>query len=418
MKKLTILLAVLLCCTGCAAPIADPSVADPSVADLMKNITPNPVFAKELADVSDAAVTDFALRLFRTGMEDGKNTLLSPLSVLAALSMTANGTKGETLSQMEAVLGMPVEELNTWLHIYTANLPEEETYKLHLANSIWFTDSPTFTVNEDFLQTTADYYDAGIYRAPFDQSTCDAINSWVSDNTDGMIPQILEQIPEDAVMYLVNALAFDAQWQKPYAEYQIREGSFTAEDGTEQTTQMMYSEENRYLEDGKTVGFIKYYTDRKYAFAALLPEEGVTVSEYVAALTGERLQQILADAEHTAVETALPQFETSYDVEMSDILQTMGMTDAFDGWKADLTGLGTSTEGNINISRVLHKTYISVDGKGTKAAAATAVEAVTESAMEMPEPKRVYLDRPFVYMLIDCETNLPFFIGTLMTIPE
>ncbi|MBQ3590873.1 MAG: hypothetical protein II979_02950, partial [Clostridia bacterium] len=95
-----------------------------------------------------------------------------------------------------------------------------------------------------------------------------------------------------------------------------------------------------------------------------------------------------------------------------------GMTDAFDGTLADFSGLGSSTEGNITISRVLHKTYIAVDGKGTKAAAATAVEAVTECAMIEPEPKQVYLDRPFVYLLIDCETNLPFFIGTFMTIPE
>jgi len=408
MKKLSILLAALLSLTGCAAP----------AADLKHGITPNPVFARELTEVSDAAVTDFALRLFRAGMEEGENTLLSPLSVLAALSMTANGAKGETLSQMESVLGMPVEELNTWLHIYTANLPREEGYKLHLANSIWFTDNPTFTVNEAFLQTTADYYDAGIYSAPFDASTCDAINRWVKDNTDGMIPQILEQIPEDAVMYLVNALAFDAKWQEPYSEYQIRDGDFTTEDGTKQTAQMMYAEENRYLEDGKAVGFVKYYEDRKYAFAALLPEEGMTVADYVSTLTGERLQEILTSAEAVPVETALPQFTVEYDVEMSDILQSMGMTDAFDGTLADFSGLGSSTEGNITISRVLHKTYIAVDGKGTKAAAATAVEAVTECVMIEPEPKQVYLDRPFVYLLIDCETNLPFFIGTFMTIPE
>ena len=408
MKKLTILLAALLSLTGCAAP----------AENLMQGITPNPVFAKELTDVSDTAVTDFALRLFRAGMEEGKNTLLSPLSVLAALSMTANGANGETLSQMESVLGMPVEELNTWLHIYTANLPREEGYKLHLANSIWFTDNPTFTVNEAFLQTTADYYDAGIYRAPFDADTCAAINDWVKDNTDGMIPQILDQIPEDAVMYLVNALAFDAKWQEPYSEYQIRDGDFTTEDGTKQTVQMMYAEENRYLEDGKAAGFVKYYEDRKYAFAALLPEEGVTVADYVSTLTGERLQEILTSAEAVTVETALPQFTVEYDVEMSSVLQSMGMTDAFDGNLSDLSGLGSSTEGNITISRVLHKTYIAVDGKGTKAAAATAVEAVTECAMIEPEPKQVYLDRPFVYMLLDCETNLPFFIGTLMTIPE
>ena len=99
---------------------------------------------------------------------------------------------------------------------------------------------------------------------------------------------------------------------------------------------------------------------------------------------------------------------------MSEILREMGMPIAFEDG-ADFTGLGTSTEGPVHMSRVLHKTYISVDGKGTKAGAATVVEMVEETAMEAPvEPKRVYLDRPFVYMLIDCETMLPFFIGAMM----
>ncbi len=103
---------------------------------------------------------------------------------------------------------------------------------------------------------------------------------------------------------------------------------------------------------------------------------------------------------------------------MSDILKAMGMTDAFDISKADFTSLGQSEKGNIYISRVLHKTYIAVDEKGTKAGAATVVEAAAGEAAPMEEPKTVYLDRPFVYMLIDCETNLPIFIGTAMDIGQ
>lgn len=389
---------------GCAMP----------AEDLMKNIIPNPVYARELEDVSDAAVTDFAVRLFQSSLQEGGNTLISPLSVLAALSMTANGARGETLTQMESVLGMPVEELNTWLHIYLANLPEAEQYKMRIANSVWFTDEPSFTVNEDFLQTNADYYSAGIYKAPFDASTRDAINDWVEDNTDGMIEDILDEIPEEAVMYLVNALAFDAEWQKIYPEYAVREGEFTTEDGQIQPVEMMYSEEHGYLEDENAAGFIKYYNSRKYAFAALLPDEGVTVAEYTASLTGEHLHKLLTEASWETVEAAIPKFETEYSAEMSEILKEMGMPIAFEDG-ADFTGLGTSTEGPVHMSRVLHKTYISVDGKGTKAGAATVVEMVEETAMEAPvEPKRVYLDRPFVYMLIDCETMLPFFIGAMM----
>ncbi len=390
--------------TACAAP------AD----DLMQNVTPNPVGDVVLSEVDSVAVTDFALRLFQASVEPEGNTLISPLSVLVALSMTANGAEGETLSQMEAVLGMSADDLNAWIHAYTEGLPAAEQYKLSLANSIWFTDKDTFTVSPDFLQVNADYYGAGIYRAPFNDTTCQQINDWVEEKTDGMIRDILDRIPESAVMYLVNALAFDAEWESVYKKYEIGANLFTAASGEQREVEMMYADENRYLETDGAVGFIKYYKDRKYAFAALLPEEGTSPGALAASLTGEQLQALLSAPQTVPVETAIPKFETEYDIEMSDVLKAMGMPDAFDGGKADFSALGYSEEGNIFISRVLHKTYINVDEKGTKAGAATVVEMDTESAAEPPaDLKRVYLNRPFLYMLIDTETNLPFFIGTV-----
>ena len=175
----------------------------------------------------------------------------------------------------------------------------------------------------------------------------------------------------------------------------------------------MYSTENGYLEDENATGFIKYYKDRKYAFVALLPNEGITVSEYVNSLNGESLAEMLENPQAIPVNTAIPKFETEYDTDMAEFLASMGMPKAFDASKADFSALGTSSAGNIFISRVLHKTFISVGEKGTKAGAATAVEMRDECAPGYTENKTVYLDRPFVYMLIDCENNIPFFIGTL-----
>lgn len=391
--------------------------ADTVPSDLMQNITSSsdqPAKAPR-ADIDNASVTDFAVRLFQNCMEEGKNTLISPLSVLVALSMTANGAEENTLAQMEAVLGMPVDELNVWIKAYMDGLPVGEKYKLSMANSIWFRDVESFSVKDDFLQTNADYYNADIYKAPFDETTRDEINTWVEDNTDGMIKDILNKVPKDVVMYLINALAFDAEWMRIYREYEIRDGVFTTEAGIQQDAEMMYSEENIYLEDKNAVGFVKHYANRKYAFAALLPNEGVTVAEYIAGLTGEHLNSLLSNVRYETVNTALPKFEAEYNVEMQKILSDMGMSDAFDAYKADFSGIGSTENGILFISRVLHKTYINVDEKGTKAGAATVVEMSTECAVESPkEPKKVYLDRPFVYMLIDCETNLPFFIGTMM----
>ena len=155
--------------------------------------------------------------------------------------------------------------------------------------------------------------------------------------------------------------------------------------------------------------------DRKYAFAALLPNEGVSVADYISTLTGDGLSALLSIPEDVQVNAAIPKFESEYDAEMSGILVGMGMTDAFDPTAADFSGIGDSVDGNIYISRVLHKTYIAVEG--TKAGASTAVEMKSEgSAIEPKDYKTVYLDRPFLYMLIDCNTNTPIFIGTMMDI--
>ena len=411
MKKLIALLLVLAMALGMIA------CSQVSANDLMKDVPAKAVDVLPDMDAG-AAAADFGVRLFQNSMAEGKNTLISPLSVLYALAMTANGADGETLAQMEQVLGMDVDNLNSYMLAYLDLLPESKDYKMSLANSIWFKDDPNFAVEQSFLQTNADYYGAGAYKAAFDEGTRNDINNWVKEHTDGMIPEIIDEIPDEAIMYLVNALAFDAKWADEYEEHQIREGRFTMEDGTRQDVDMMHSEEYTYLEDDLATGFIKYYKDRRYAFVAMLPNEGVAVSQYVDSLTGEHLRELLNNPQDLTVFASIPKFETEYDIEMSEVLQEMGMTDAFDWRVADFSRLGTyNVDGmNICINRVLHKTFISVTEQGTRAGAATAVEMVAEGAMEIVEFKEVVLDRPFVYMLIDCETNLPFFIGTMMNV--
>ena len=362
-------------------------------------------------------LTDFGVRLMQQTMQSAKadeNVLISPLSVILALYMTANGAEGQTKEQMLQVLG---EDLNGYLKAYQDALPQGANYKLNIANGIWFKDKESLTVQEDFLKTNRDYFNAAIYKAPFNDTTCREINNWVKENTDGMISSILNEIPQDAVLYLINALSFDAKWAKIYQERSVHEDcTFTKEDGTKQKATLMYSEEHVYLEDEYATGFLKYYKENKYAFAALLPKEGITVADYVAGLTAEKLHGILTNAERTVVNAALPKFEAEYSVLLNDVLVQMGMEDAFSEINADFSDMAVSEDGNIFISRVLHKTFISVDEQGTKAGAATVVE--TTDACAPIEPYQVYLDRPFVYMLIDCETNQPFFIGTMMDVEK
>lgn len=424
MKRIIALFLVALLLTGCRKTIGG--------EDLMKNVKSSDekenkewiTIGSDVPDTFDPEtdepwdnklIGDFGLRLLRASMNEGENALVAPYSVLSALTMTAGGADGNTLTRMETVLGQSVDALNNWAKFGTL----EDDPCLRAANGIWFKDAASLIVEERFLQRNADYYQAAVYKAAFDNTTLKDINGFVEKNTDGMIKDILQEIPEDVVMYLVNALAFEAEWQEVYKADQVHDATFTAEDGTQQAMKLMWSEERLYLENDLATGFIKNYKEQgypaaRYAFAAFLPKAGVTVAELVDNLDGDSLQSFLANPQVTTVNAAMPKFEAEFAADLSQVLVDMGMSDAFDSSLADFSRMGSSANGNLYISQVLHKTSISVAEKGTKAGAATAVAMAEECAIE--EIKQVVLNRPFLYMIIDTQTNTPVFIGTLMEV--
>ena len=382
-------------------------------SDLTAGITANTVSGKAIDGQFINNTAEFSINLFKKTLSESDNSLISPLSVILALAMTANGADSETLSQMEEVLGkdIPLSDLNEYLYYYVRNLLSEDKMKLAIANSIWFRDDEErLKVEKDFLQTNADYYHASIYKAPFDQTTLDDINNWVNINTDGMIDQIIDQIDADTVMYLINAVVFDAEWQNVYNKENIYEDEFTAVDGEKHNVEFMRSVESSYLDDGNATGFVKPYYDGKYSFVTLLPNQGVSIDDYIESLSGESFIALLDNTENTPVNASLPKFSYDYEIKMNDALKALGMPEGFSPDDADFSKMGHSSIGNIYIGKVLHKTYITVDELGTKAGAVTKVEMNDEAYMET---KNVVLDRPFVYAIIDNETDLPIFIGVV-----
>ncbi|SHE87119.1 serpin B [Thermoanaerobacter uzonensis DSM 18761] len=410
--SITIFIAMLMNITGCSFP-----TSKVQAANLMEGIKANPVSEKNIDEKFINNTADFSIEIFKKLIDHKKNSLISPLSVMLALAMTANGADKETLSQMEKVLGknMPLEELNKYLYTYVMKLPNEEKSKLNIANSIWFKEGD-LTPSKNFLQANADYYGADIFKAAFDSSTVSDINNWVKSKTDGMIDKILNKIGPEDVMYLINAVAFDAEWETVYEKHNIYEDVFTDINGNKQKAEFMKSEENFYIEDEEVIGFIKPYAKNHYSFVVILPNENISVNEYIKTLTGEKFINLIKNAKTTLVHASLPKFKYDYEINLNSTLESLGMKDAFSPEKANFTKLGTSSVGNIFISEVLHKTFISVDEKGTKAGAVTSVD-MTSTGMPV-NPKIVKLDRPFVYAIIDNKTNLPIFIGTVMSIKD
>lgn len=398
---------------GCAGQV--------SAAELTAGITANKVSGKSADDKFTKSQFEFYAKLFKACVKERKNesVFISPLSVQLALAMTGNGASGETKKQMEKLLGgaIPLEELNEYLYSYVNSLGSADEYKVKIANSIWLRDDESrLQAEKDFLQKCCDYYSAEVFKAPFDSQAVKDMNSWVSDKTDGMIKEIIDKISSESIMFLLNGVMFDAVWNEPYMNGVVSSGTFTSVSGEQRIVNMMPSGENIYLEDENATGFMKDYKDGKYAFAALLPNENININDYVESLTGEKISAILGNAKNEMVSVKIPKFTCEFDMSLKDVLSDMGMEQAFDETKADFSKMAKSSEGNIFIGDVFHKTFITVDEQGTKAGAVTRVEVKDTAAAT--QVKEVFLDRPFVYMIIDKTNNLPIFMGVLADISE
>ncbi|MDM8162788.1 serpin family protein [Collinsella intestinalis] len=364
--------------------------------------------------------------------DPGANTFISPLSIAYALALAQNGAAGTTLDEIERVTGLATDELNAFLGAYARYLQTGDLWgdegsaasdgamPLHLANSVWMRESDTLDVRDDYLTTCARELDASVFSAPFDGSTVDDINAWVDEHTAHMIDRLINEIPDDARLYLINALAFEDTWEDPYEDADVEDDTFTCEDGLEQDIGLMRSREGAYLENEQFQGFIKPYTDYRFAFVGLLPRERGALADAVAALDGPALEALLQPLANAEANAGLPKFRLSYGTELTDALRALGMDAAFDALQADFTPLGTDEEGPLYIGQVLHKTFIDVNEEGTRAAAATSVGIETSAAAPMEEPVvyDVILDRPFAYLIIDYQLGIPVFAGTMQAIPD
>ena len=372
-------------------------------ADLTSAVKKRTVAAKTADETFTAAYDDFAVKMTKE-LYDGENTCISPLSIAAAFGMVTNGAKGETKSELEALLGCNAQTLNEYFAALMNKAADGK--QLHVANSVW-SKKNAVTVDGGFLDIVKNYYRAQVYLADFDGKTVQDINNWVFNNTRGGIDKIIDDIDSDMVMFLINALDFEAEWQKKFEKNSVRDATFYGTKN-ESTVKMMYANESRYLRDENAKGFVKPYAGGEFKFAAILPDKGVDIADYLSSLTGEKLASIVSGASTEPVEIGLPKFDFENTFNLIPTLKKLGVNKAF-APDADFSALGTTPDGNLYIGQVIHKTHIMVNEQKTKASAVTII-GVKDTAVAPGEP--IVLDRPFVYMILD-GNDLPMFIGVV-----
>ena len=366
------------------------------------------------------ASADFAIDLFkRSVMAKGKNAnvTIAPMSVMSALSLTANGARGKTLAQMCKVLGdgASMARINKNLAWYNSKLVNAKKARLRSANSVWYHNDGSLTMKKGFLAKARKYYAAEVSGADFnDPGAVKTINGWVAKNTNNMIKKIVDRLKASDRIAILNALYFDAEWRTPFEPSNVTTQRFTNANGKKRKVKMMHGTEYSYIEREGVTGFIKPYA-KGYSYVALLPKKGMNARQFAKGLTGDSFRKLVSGAKQATVLVALPKYTISYSNDsMEKQLKVMGMKLPFSS-AANFKSMATCSDGDLSVDRVVHKTKIEVDEQGTRAAAVTGVMMKANSAF-LGDVKRVTLNRPFVYAIVDNATKLPVFIGTVSNI--
>lgn len=359
------------------------------------------------------------------------STLVSPLSVALALSMTANGAAGNTLAQFQDVLGGGVDlvELNTACAQLMADYQGlGGSTKCAIANSLWV--DPEGQIRDDFIGKCRGVFDAQVFSAELsDPGIVKDLNGWVSKHTNKMIPRIInEPFNENTALLLVNALYLKNKWLYEFDPLATYERVFHHEDGSTSRMDFLskHDTELSYINGKGAQGVVLPYDDGRLAFFALIPDErpedgtpftmNCTPTELLGAwlytLDGDSLTRLINNREDALfLSFAMPKFTAEWKGNLEEILPLLGLEDAFVPGAADFSSLGDSPEGYY-ISQVIHATKIEVNEKGTEAAAATVVAAESGAAAPPQEGITLILDRPFLYGIVDLYTGVPLFLGT------
>jgi serpin B len=366
----------------------------------------------------------FAFDLYQSIRGDGGNLFYSPYSISLALAMTYAGARGETANQMAESLqfNLPDErlhaafnQLDLVLHSRGENVSEEDGrgFTLNIVNSLWGQDGYDFL--SEFLDILAENYGAGLRLLDFEsaaEAARQVINEWVMEQTNDRIKDL---IPEGVIntltrLVLVNAIYFDAAWSSPFDAEFTKEAEFSLLDGSTVEVPMMNQTQFYNYSNGEDFQAIELpYRGYEMSMVILHPEPQAFGS-FEGSLAAERLEEIVGELERTNVDISLPKFQFDMDLPLAQVLQELGMVDAFEFGPADFSGMDGTRE--LYLQDVLHKAFVSVDEEGTEAAAATAVVVgVTSAPME---PIQVKIDSPFIFLIRDMETGSILFLGRVL----
>ena len=413
-----LLVLALLSSTSC-------SVSAPGNVALARSDVPrapaDPVAASDAARAMEAFGFDLYRELARgAGSAD---IVVSPASIAIALAMARAGARGETAAQMDAVLrsigsdegAAAINALDQALTGRSGSFRARDGKSYDLALRI--ANAPfaqrDLKLEPAFLDALASRFGAGVRLVDYKTDAEGArrlINGWVDEQTEQRIPELLAPGILDALtrLVLVNAIYLKAPWEVAFPEASTKPGPFTLPDGSTVDVPMMSVAESFAYAEGAGWRAVELpYVGEALALTIIVPDD---FADFEGRLGADTFALVTAALAPHQVDLAMPRFETETKADLADLLIALGMPLAFDPFMADFSGI--TTEEQLFISNVIHQANISVDEKGTEAAAATAVVMRTTSAPG--ERVELRVDRPFLFVLRDVPTGAVLFLGRIL----
>ncbi len=349
---------------------------------------------------------------------NGKDFVHSPLSIQLALYMALNGADGVTKKEIKNLLGesgnadLVINQKVKSIQAYFNELLDKGT--IDIANA-GFYDKNRVNLNADFSTILNDYFGASIGELDFKSEEAVAeINNWASDNTNGKIEKILESISDEEILFLLNAIYLNADWDYPFDPEATRADKFYVSDQKESEVDFMFKDGGFEYLNNDMLSLVRMPLSDTSLYAWFIMPKNVSLQEWNKEFRYANLQSYSKDLNSGRLMVFLPKYKTKMHQNLNSILVEMGMPTAFDPSKSDFTNLGEVNTGqNIYLSRVIHDAFLQVDEKGVEGAAVTSVGFGVTSL-----PPVVKFDRPFAYFIVDAQTDIPLFAGQFYNNPS
>ena len=345
----------------------------------------------------------------------GKDFMVSPLSVSFLLGAMNNGATGQTSEEILSVLGFEghsAEDINEYSKTIMQGCPGvDDLVNVKIANAVAVKEG--LQLKSGFSDALSTYYDAYVRSMKFDHNAVEAINGWCNEQTKGMIPEIIDKIDERAVLIALNSIYFKGDWGVEFSEKDTKKESFANIDGTKGKVSMMHMEEMLHYSSNGIWETVKLpYGNGSYSMYVLLPHEDKTVSDVISALDEKAWETAKNMMGTKTVDLKLPAFETETEVNLVNIMKSLGMTRAFDPYHAEFNEMLELPDGSLYLGLLKQKSKIKVNEEGTEAAAVTVGGFFATSVQPPAEPVTFHADRPFIYLIQEQSSNAIFFIGT------